>query len=311
MDRIDQLRGFIQVAEMGSFTRAAAALDWPRTTLSLAVQRLEDTVGARLLHRTTRRVQLTPDGQLLLRFAQALVEDAERLEQLFRERREEVAGRLILDLPSRVAQRLVAPALDELLRRHPRLQVLLGATDRYIDPVAEGVDCLVRFGSLNDSSLVARRLGRVAMVNCASPGYLAEHGRPLGPAALDDGHVMVGYVDPESRRAQGFEIVEAGQSRVLDLPSRIVVNNAETYIACCVAGHGLIQVPRFDVDDLLCDGALREVLPDCRPAGLEVSVLYPHRRHRSSRIDAFVDWFTELMTPHLECGESVSPGTKG
>lgn len=300
MDRIDQLCAFIQVAEMGSFTRAAAALGWPRTTLSLAVQRLEGTVGVRLLHRTTRRVQLTPDGQLLLRHARALVEDAERLEHLFHERREAVAGRLTVDLPSRVARRLVVPALDQLLRRYPRLQVMLGATDRYIDPVAEGIDCLVRFGPLSDSSLVARCLGRVAMVNCASSGYLAEHGRPHDPAMLNAEHVMVGYAAPESGREQGFEVVEAGQLREFDLPSRVVVNNAEAYIACCIAGHGLIQVPRFDVDDLLRDGVLYEVLPEYRPASLEVSVLYPHRRHRASRIDAFIDWFADLMTPYLE-----------
>lgn len=300
MDRIDQLQGFIQVAEMGSFTRAAAALEWPRTTLSLAVQRLEDAVGARLLHRTTRRVQLTPDGHLLLYHARALVEDAERLKHLFREHRESVSGRLTVDMPSRVARRLVVPALHQLLERHSSLEVRLGASDRYVDPVAEGLDCQVRFGEISDCSLVARRLGRVAMVNCAAPDYLARYGHPLDPASLDAGHVMVGYIDPKSGREQGFEVVEAGQSRELSLPRRVVVNNAEAYITCCVAGHGLIQVPRFDVDDLLSDGVLCEVLPDWRPTGLEVSVLYPHRRHRTSRIDAFIDWFTELMTPHLE-----------
>ncbi|MFG6176934.1 LysR substrate-binding domain-containing protein [Halomonas sp. THAF12] len=299
MDRIEQLQGFIQVAEMGSFTKAAATLRWPRTTLSLAVQRLEDAVGARLLHRTTRCVQLTPDGHLLLAYARTLVEDAERLEHLFRESREAISGRLTIDMPTRVARRLVVPALHQLLQRYPNLDIRLGASDRYIDPVAEGLDCQVRFGPIGECSLVARRLGRVAMVSCASPGYLAEHGWPTDPASLVAEHVMVGYLDPKSGREQGFELVEAGQSRELGLPSRVVVNNTDAYIACCAAGHGLIQVPRFDVDDLLRSGVLCEVLPDSCPAGLEVSVLYPHRRHRTSRIDAFIHWFADLMAPHL------------
>ncbi|MDT8896449.1 LysR family transcriptional regulator [Halomonas sp. I1] len=300
MDRIDQWRAFIRVAEMESFTRASVALAWPRATVSLAVRRVEETLGVRLLHRTTRKVRLTPDGECFLQRARALVAEAEELERLFRHPSEEASGRLVVDVPSRVARRLVAPALWQLLERHPRLQVVLGATDRHVDPVAEGVDCIVRFGSLPDSDLVARRLGRVALVNCASPDYLKRHGMPRQVEDLATGHLMVGYVAPHSGREESFEVVEEGQVRNVELSSRVVVNNAENYIACCRAGLGLIQVPRFDVDDLLRGGELVEVLPQYRAEGLEVSLLYPHRRHRAVRIDVFMDWFAAIMAPYFE-----------
>ncbi|WP_275288455.1 LysR family transcriptional regulator [Halomonas elongata] len=300
MDRIDQWRAFIRVAEMGSFTRAAVALAWPRATVSLAVRRVEETLGVRLLHRTTRKVRLTPDGERFLQRARTLVADAEDLERSFRHPSEEASGRLVIDVPSRVARRLVAPALGQLLERHPRLQVVLGSTDRHVDLVAEGVDCVVRFGPLQDSDLVARRLGRVALVNCASPDYLKRHGMPRRVDDLAEGHLMVGYASPHSGREERFEVVEDGQARNIELSSRVVVNNAENYIACCRAGLGLIQVPRFDVDDLLRGGELVEVLPQSRADAMEVSVLYPHRRHRAVRIDVFMDWFAAMMAPYFE-----------
>lgn len=300
MDRTEQLRAFLRVAEMGSFTRAADVLDWPRATVSLAIQQLEGALGARLLHRTTRQVRLTQDGQMLLPRAQALVADIEGLEVLFQERREAVAGRLSVDVPSRVARRLIAPALPDWLHRHPRLDVVLGSSDRHIDLVAEGIDCALRFGELSDSSLVVRSLGRVAMVNCASPDYLACHGCPEQPEDLRTGHHMVGYGSPDSGREQAFDIAVQDQQREIVLPSRVLVNNAETYIACCLAGLGIIQVPRYDVSEALQQGRLVEVLPSWQAASMPVSLVYPHRRHRTSRIDAFAEWLAELLAPHVE-----------
>nr|WP_300311389.1 LysR family transcriptional regulator [Halomonas sp.] len=300
MDRTEQLRAFLRVAEMGSFTRAADVLDWPRATVSLAIQRLESALGARLLHRTTRQVRLTQDGQILLPRAQALVADIEGLEALFQERREAVAGRLSVDVPSRVARRLIAPALPQWLQRHPRLDVVLGSSDRHIDLVAEGIDCALRFGELSDSSLVVRSLGRVAMVNCASPDYLARHGCPEQPEDLRTGHHMVGYGSPDSGREQAFDIAVQDQQREIVLSSRVLVNNAETYIACCLAGLGIIQVPRYDVSEALQQGRLVEVLPAWQAASMPVSLVYPNRRHRTSRIDAFAEWLSELLAPHVE-----------
>lgn len=300
MDKLDRYRVFMQVAEMGSFIRAANALNLPRASVSAAVQQLEDSVGARLLHRTTRKVHLTPDGEVLLDRIRTLLADSEEIEQLFHSQERQVVGRLNVDVPSRIARRLIAPALPDLLRCHPRLQVGLSSTDRTIDLVQEGVDCAVRVGTLHDSSLAVRPIGGLTLVNCASPAYLHEHGVPGDMAALTASHTVIGYASPTTGRELPWECADGERAQVFEVPSRVVVNNAESYIACCLSGLGLIQVPRFDVQHLLASGELAEVLPECRAMPMKISFVYPHRRQRSRRLMAFMEWFEALVRPHLE-----------
>jgi DNA-binding transcriptional LysR family regulator len=301
MDRLDQLKVFVQIAEMGSFIKAANRLELPRATVSAAIQQLEAAMGTRLLHRTTRTVHPTADGLLLIERARELLAHADELDGLFRARLD-VSGRLTVDVPSRIARRLIAPMLPGLLRRHPKLQLALRSTDRSIDLIQEGVDCVIRVGELTDSSLVVRPLGRIALINCASPGYLNEHGVPVHPRQLEGGHWMVGYASPTTGRELPWEYLAEGEGHVshVAVPSRVIVNNAENYIACCLAGVGLIQIPRFDVQYLIDQGRLVEVMPEWRAASMDVSALYPHRRQRSRRLNVFIDWFEEQMQPYLE-----------
>ena len=301
MDRFDQYRVFAQVADMGSFIKAAHALDAPRASVSAAIQQLETQLGVRLLHRTTRQVRLTADGEQLLERVRPLLAEVEDIDQLFQANERQASGRLSIDVPSRVARRLIAPQLPGLLRRHPRLQVVLSSTDRAIDLVQEGVDCAVRIGALHDSSLVVRPLGSIALINCASPAYLREHGEPGQPGDLAAGHWAVGYASPKTGRETPWEFV-AAESGAHQIPvrSRVVVNNAESYIACCLAGLGLIQIPRFDVQHLLEAGELVEVMPAARAASMPVSLLYPHRRQRSRRVAVFLEWFEGVMASHVD-----------
>lgn len=301
MDRFDQYRVFAHVADMGSFIKAANALDAPRASVSAAIQQLETQLGVRLLHRTTRRVRLTADGEQLLARVRPLLAEVEDIDQLFRASQRQVSGRLSIDVPSRIARRLIAPALPGLLRRHPRLELALTSTDRAIDLVQEGVDCAVRIGALADSSLVVRPLGRIALINCASPGYVREHGEPRLPADLSSGHWAVGYASPKTGRELQWELPPGDDTALpAPLPSRVTVDNAENYIACCLAGLGLIQIPRFDVQHLLDSGELVEVMPAYRAAPMPVSLIYPHRRQRTRRLTVFQEWFDALMRPHLD-----------
>ncbi|MBA6043407.1 LysR family transcriptional regulator [Pseudomonas sp. PA-1-2A] len=300
MDRIEQYRVFVQVAELGSFIQAARLMRLPRASVSAAIQQLEANAGTRLLHRTTRKVSLTADGtQLLLKARQVLL-DIDDIDQLFNSHQEQVMGRLEVDVPSRIARRLVMPALAEFLRRYPGLQLGLGSTDRAIDLVQEGVDCVIRFGTPQNSSLVVKPLGKVLLVNCASPAYLAEFGVPTQPCDLQNRHVCIGYSTSAGGQETAWEYCVDGTAQAVMMPSRVVVNNAESYIAGCCAGLGLIQVPLFDVQHLLDSGELVEVMAAYRPAPMCVSVLYPTRRQRSRRLGAFIDWFAALMAPHLE-----------
>jgi len=298
MDRIDHLRVFVRIASCRSFAQAADQLGLPRATVSLAMQQLETRLGARLLNRTTRRVGLTQDGEALLERATALIADMEDIEQQFRPAGGRVVGRLRVDVPGRIARRLIAPALPELLACHPELQVELGSSDRAVDLVQEGVDCALRVGPLTASSLVARPLGFIELINCASPAYLARHGTPRGPQELA-AHEVVDYVSPTSGRSAGWEWVENGEVHTTVLRSRVSANNAETYIACALAGLGLIQIPAFDVQHHLLAGQLVPLMPDAKASPMPVHLVYPHRKHLSRRLQAFMLWLEALMSPHL------------
>lgn len=298
MDRFESLRVFVRVAEAGSFTRAAESLLMPRSSVSTAIQQLEARVGARLLHRTTRQVSLTPEGAAYYERCLRLLADLEETEGLFRQAGARPAGKLRIDMPGRLARLVVAPALPGFLERYPEIEVELGATDRAVDLVQEGVDCAVRVGELSDSRLVVRRVGALALINCASPAYLARHGTPRGVDELA-GHLAVGYASPFSGRIDEWEYVEAGARRTVPMRSSVVVNNAEAYIACCLAGLGLIQIPAYDVQDDIRAGRLVEVLPRHRAAPMPLSLLYPHRRHLSRRLQAFVEWAVALFRERL------------
>jgi len=305
MDRIDQLRIFVRVAHSGGFTVAASQLGLPRPTVSLAIRQLEARLGVRVFNRTTRRVSLTPDGQALLERAIALVADSEALEQQFRAPAGAVPGRLRVDLPSRIARRLVAPALPDFFARHPGIELELGSSDRAIDLVHEGIDCALRVGEVPASSLVARLLGTLRLVNCASPAYLARRGVPRSPADLPE-HLAVNYASPSSGRVAPWEWLEGGQLHTVPMTAQVSVNNAETYIAACLAGMGLIQIPVFDVREHLQAGELREVLPQWCAPPMPVQIVYPHRRHLSHRVQVFSAWLAGLLEPFM-----APPGMSG
>jgi DNA-binding transcriptional LysR family regulator len=293
------LRVFIQVAEVGSFIRASQILLMPKTTVSAAIQQLEHEMGARLFHRTTRRVQLTSDGELLLEKARSLLFDVQALESLFHRQNGPIGGRLTVDVPSRIARRMIVPALPDFFLQYPEIQLFLSASDRSVDLIQEGIDCVVRVGSLSDSSLVSQPLGRLSMINCASPDYLRRYGIPEQPAQLED-HWVVGYAQPTLAGADSWQWQQDGQLFEKTLPSRVTVNNVENYIGCCLVGLGMMQIPRFDVQHYLDNGSLCEILPQARPPAMSMALLYPHRRQRSARLTAFAEWFSQLIKPFCE-----------
>ncbi|RCW68185.1 LysR family transcriptional regulator [Pseudorhodoferax soli] len=301
MDRLDHLRIFLRIAQCSSFTQAADQLGLPRASVSGALQQLEARLGTRLLHRTTRRVRLTPDGESLLERARSLVHGMEVLEQQFSAAGQGMQGRLRVDVPSRIAHHLLAPALPEFLARHPGIVLELGSNDRTVDLAQEGVDCALRVGALAPSGLVARPLGTFSLINCASPDYLQRHGAPANVADLQaHGHRQVNYAPSAGGRYAPWEWVEDGQLRTMVLAGYVAASNVETYIACAVSGMGLIQVPAFDVQEQLLAGTLVDVMPLHRAPPMPVHLVYPHRRHLAQRVQAFGDWIETMLAPHLD-----------
>ena len=312
MPSFQALQAFVRVAQLSSFTQAAHSLGLPKASVSATVQRLEAELGTRLLHRSTRRVALTQDGQAYYERCLDLLADLDEMQQLFRPAAEGLGGRLRVDMPLRLASTLVLPALPQFLARHPELSLELGSTDRRVDLVREGYDCVLRVGPLGlsgaEASLVARPLGGLPMLNCASPGYLDRHGRPAAPQDLLAGHQLVHYQPVLGPRGGDFEwLDERAEPQRLALPGAITVNNTEAYLAACLAGLGLIQVPRHGVADLLAQGRLQELLPQHRAAPMPVHLLYAHRRQLPRRAQVFMQWLAELLAPCLEPLSSAGP----
>ncbi|EGI77580.1 LysR family transcriptional regulator [Hylemonella gracilis] len=298
MLRPEQLQIYTRVAELASFTQAADSLGLPKASVSQAVQQLEASLGTRLLHRTTRRVQTTQDGQVFYERCKELLAQLDDAQSLFRRGGEAVRGRLRVDMPSGVARQQVLPRLGEFLALHPELELELSSTDRRVDLVREGFDCVLRIGTLDDSALVARPLGYMVQLNCASPAYLAQHGTPQ---TLEDlaKHRLVHYLPTLGGRPVGWEYVEQGDVRNLPMAGALTVNDTAAYSAACMAGLGLIQAPAIGTRPLIEQGLLVEVLPQWRAPAMPVSLVYANRRQLPRRTQVFMNWLAEVLSAKL------------
>jgi DNA-binding transcriptional LysR family regulator len=294
MDRLQPLRSFTRVAELGSFTKAAESLGLPKASVSSHVRQLEDEVGVRLLSRTTRKVRLTHDGRAFYERTKDLLADVEELAHAFRADVRAVSGRIRVGLSSRMARLLVISRLPEFFEAYPQIEIELGASDRQVDLVQEGYDCVIRSGELPDSSLVGRRIGTARIANVASPAYLERHGIPRTPKDLA-AHWLVRYAPGFGEDGARFEYQEGGRTRSVVMKSRIVVNSAESYAAACEAGLGIIQSPVGSLRASLDAGRLVEILPRHAAAPMPVHVLHPHRRNLPTRVRLFVEWTEKIL----------------
>ncbi len=298
MDRIELFATFACVVECASFTRAAATLGQPRSSVSAAIRQLEDRLGTRLLHRTTRHVAPTQDGLAFYERCLRLIADVEDAEALFRSTVDGPAGKLRIDVPGRIGRLIIAPALPDFLARYPDIAVELGVTDRAVNLVEGSVDCVLRVGPLSDSSLIARNLGELRLINVASPAYLKRYGTPQSPEELSE-HEAVHYASPSTGAVEDWQWLEGERQHSRTMAGRVTVNGAEAYIACCLAGLGLIQIPAYDVAAHLAAGELVEVMPEHRAEPMPVALLYPHRQHLSRRLKVFADWLEPLLKERL------------
>lgn len=280
---------FIKVAELESFTKAAHAQKIPKAAVSLGINKLEEHLGTRLINRTTRSLSLTQDGIAFLERCQTLLADFEEVEQMFRKDKDQIKGRLKVDVPSRIARLLLIPHLPEFFKQYPDINIDLGSADRFVDLAQEGVDCVIRVGDLRESSLIVRPIGHLSVSNCANPAYVKRYGVPK---KLDDlsKHYLIDYYSTSPETHARFEYEINGEVNTLPMKSLLRVNNTETYIAGALAGLGIIQVPTYDVQSYLQDEALIEVMENFTASALPISFLYPHRKHLSQKVKAFMDW---------------------
>jgi DNA-binding transcriptional LysR family regulator len=288
------MRTFIRIVDTNSFTRAAESLNIPRATATTIVQNLEALLGTALLVRTTRRLSITPEGAAYYERCAQILADIDEMETSIRNSTDNLTGRLRIEMPSAVASAIVLPSLDEFHALYPNLDLAIGVSNRTVDMVSEAIDCSIQLGELPDSNLVARQLGTLDQVTCASPAYLARHGTP---ANLDDlrGHVAVNCVSPHSGRECDFDFEVDGEARKVKLNGFVQVSDEQAYLTCGLQGLGMIQPARIAAQPYLDSGLLHEVLPQWKPVPMPVSVAYVKNRRVSPRVRAFVDWLAELF----------------
>ncbi|MFL9960124.1 LysR family transcriptional regulator [Paraburkholderia sediminicola] len=294
MDRLQAMQVFTRVVDTNSFTRAAETLDLPRASVTTIIQNLESFLGTRLMHRTTRRLSLTPDGAAYYERCVRILADVEETEASFQSGNKKPHGKLRIDMPGSIGRLLVIPSLCEFHTRYPDIDLQLGLSDRPVDLLQEGVDCVVRVGALQDSSLVARRIGLFEGVTCAAPDYIERAGMPASLEDLDN-HKAVNYFSSRTGRTLDWAFLVEGKEVEVKMKSIVSVNDSDAYVTCGLEGFGLIQPALFMVLPHLRSGQLVEVLPQLKPLPMPISAVYPHSRHLSPKVRVFVDWIAELF----------------
>jgi LysR family transcriptional regulator for bpeEF and oprC len=289
MELLQSIQVFVRVAELGSFTKASDAIQLGRPQVTRAIQALEASLGVRLFQRTTRQVRLTTEGDQFYEKAKGVLTAVAEASSMFKPSGASLRGKLRVDIPTAFSQPVFIASLRAFKDSYPEIEMTLGVTDRRVDLVAEGVDCVLRIGDLPDSSLVAHRIGMATMVTCAAPAYIEEFGAPETLQALD-AHRGGCFISGQNHRPLPWQFLEEGNDRSYINRHGIVVNESNAYVQCGVAGFGILQAPGITLDSYLADGSLVEVLKPYRPRPRPVSVLYPSRSHLAPQVQAFVGW---------------------
>ena len=292
MSRWQEMSSFVAVAEAGSFVGAVESSGLSKAALSRHVAALEQRLGVRLLHRTTRRLSLTDDGQRFLERARELLAGMEAAEAELHARTAEVSGRVRVNAPLSFGVLQLAPLWPGFIARHPNVRLDVILNDRLVDLVDEGYDLAVRITNLPSSQLVSRRLASTRMIACASPDYLREHGSPGHPSELA-AHRVIGYSLSSSRDEWSFHGSD-GELRVRTRPF-MHTNNGDTCRIAALQGQGVILQPDFIVGADLREGTLVEVLPQWQTQEFGIHAVYASRRQLPTRVRALIDFLAESL----------------
>lgn len=294
MDRIEAMRSLVQVVELGSFTRAAAALGRHKATVSDQVAALEQALGVVLLTRTTRTVVPTTEGLDYARKAALILAQLDEADAALRTTVRHPQGVLRVEMPTPIGHVLVVPEVHHFLTRYPRVSLELNCNDRRSDLIQDGVDCVLRAGELPDSSLVCRPLGRLEFALYASPAYLARQGVPKDPEDLSR-HQFIGYRNAADQRPQAVQLSQGPRTVTVNASMRLVVSDAVSVVRAAVAGLGVVHATSFAVSRHLRAGALVPVLPEWQGRRVPLSLLATRGRFRTARVQVFMDWLQELL----------------
>ena len=287
MAGIQSLVAFAETVKHGSFAGAARELGLSPSAVAKSVARLEDDLGVRLLHRTTRKVSLNSEGHDLYRRCRAIVDEFEGLRDAAAGARGAPTGTLRINVPITMGKLVIVPKLAALVRRHPGISLDVSFSDRYADVVSEGLDAAIRVGQLADSSLVARRIGEQRLVVVASPRYLRKHGEPAHPSDLA-AHACMLFRLPTSGRPRAWQFVDGRRKIEWTPDAPVIMNDGEGLVAAAAEALGLAQVPDYMTAADVRAGRLKAVLEPFQPPALPIAVVYPSARRVTPRLRAML-----------------------
>lgn len=297
MDKLQAMEVFVRVVETGGITRAADSLRLPKASATTLIQRLEAELGVKLLNRTTRRVSVTPDGAAYYERCLSILAEIRDTEESLSQRHATPSGRLRVDAPTLIARSVIVPALPAFFARYPDIELELGCSERRADLIEEGIDCAIWRGELEDSSLIARRVGQLYFATCAAPAYLAAHGQPVHPDDLAR-HRCINHFSPRTGKIFDWVFAKGGVRIQAGLAGHVALDDENSYLAAAEAGLGIAQIPAFIVKEAMEHDRLELVLGDWFPEPVALNVVYPQNRHLSGKIRVFVDWIAELFGEH-------------
>ncbi|AIR70945.1 LysR family transcriptional regulator [Dickeya fangzhongdai] len=300
MDQLMAMRAFSRVVEAGNFTRAADSLAMPNATMSKLIQELEAHLGVRLLHRTTRRVTVTPEGREYYEKSTRILRDLEDIDGAFNAARSKPRGQLRIDIGGSTACDVLIPALPDFLTRYPDIHIDLGVSDRTVDLISDNVDCVIRGGPLENSSLIARYIGSATFVTCATPSYLKCYGTPSYPEELKNGHRLVSFISPQNGKASPFRFERQGEKKEIKIDHHIGINESNAHLAAALAGIGIVQTFSYSAGKAIEEGVLTEILQEWRPAPYPFHVVYPQNRHVTHRLLVFIEWLLEIFPQRVK-----------
>jgi LysR family transcriptional regulator for bpeEF and oprC len=255
---------------------------------------LEARLRVKLLNRTTRRVSVTTDGAAYYERAVQLLQELEETEALISQATVSPKGRLRVDVPGSLGRRIIVPALKDFLARYPEIELEMGCNDRPVDLIEEGVDCVIRGGEPTDLSLVARRVGSLKFLTCASPAYLAQYGEPQTPEEVEY-HKGVHYFSSKTGKIYEFDFTKDGRKTLVCARDRLLLNDGDACVAAAIAGAGIVQLPTYMLQEYIASGELAIVLGTYLSEDLPIHAMYPQNRHLSTKVRAFIDWIAELF----------------
>ena len=297
MDKFQAMSLFVRIVEVRGIARAAQSLQIPNATATTLIQKLEASLGVKLLNRTTRRLSVTPDGTAYYTRAVAILAEVRDAEEALAQQATTPTGRVRVDAPTLIARSVIVPALPRFFAQYPGIELALAGNERHVDLVTEGIDCALWIGEIADEALVARRVGFLYFATCASPAYIAAHGLPAHPRELAQ-HRCINHFSPRTGETVEWVFSKDGERVQALFAGHLALEDENSYVSAAEAGLGIAQLPAFVVKEAMERGALDLALADWFPEPSPLHVVYPRNRHASRRVRVFVEWLTALISEH-------------